>query len=626
MGTSGVLAVAAIVGLLAALVAYRRAQTTARDAETARRQLALAANENAHEADELRAQLAEAQAGSAAAAEEAEGLRRERDELKESLERSRSARWLESRWNEQLRERLAELHRERGLLGDTSDVRALVLRLAINLLGAEKGLLISRLDEDNDGDLDLVCADGFEHDPEGSAVAQYFASEVIDRDRTVRAEHPAELPLERRTPADEEIENLCAIPIYLHDRFAGVVVCVNKPGGFTEYDDDVLLALGDHAGAVLLNGSLRGRLRQSYVTTIQVLTEAIEAKDRELRGHSTEVADYVHTVAKRLGLEPQRLEQLLFASLLHDIGKLGISDTVLLKPGPLSPSERALVEQHPRIGYRLVEQIPELRDIAPAVLHHHERWDGEGYPAKLRGDEIPLEARLISVADAFSSMISDRPYRTALSVEDACEELRRCAGTQFDADVVRLFVDEVSRAVPSEASDALTRAMEDPELAARLGDDEHVLGAGVSTADAIPRLYNHAHLHRTAAAEATRADLQGRPFAVIAMHAPGLRDVNESAGYDAGDELLRIVAESAERLARRCGGTAGRESGSRICVVVPGADERVAEHLADELAAELGERDGAARLEVRVAAWRTGDSGDDVIRRARSGDVLARAG
>ena len=275
-----------------------------------------------------------------------------------------------------------------------------------------------------------------------------------------------------------------------------------------------------------------------------------------------------------------------------------------------------IVELHPRIGFRLVEQIPALRDIASAILHHHERWDGEGYPAKLRGEDIPVEARLIGIADAFSSMTSDRPYRSAMSVEEACDELKRCAGTQFDPTIVRYFIEEIrSRPPDVEAAepDALSLALDDPELEARRAHDEHLLGeSAFSVVDNLTHLYSHRHVHEVAKAEAARADIQNRPFGAIVLQLRELPAVNRERGYAAGDDAIRAVAEAVERVAARCGGTAARESGRRIALVVPGADEEVARSLCGELEAMLDGHGVAAGS----AAWRKGDSGDDVLARA----------
>jgi HD-GYP domain-containing protein (c-di-GMP phosphodiesterase class II) len=129
----------------------------------------------------------------------------------------------------------------------------------------------------------------------------------------------------------------------------------------------------------------------------------------------------------------------VFGSLLHDLGKIGISERILLKPAALTPEERGVIELHPRIGHRLVERVEALEPIADAILHHHERWDGGGYPDGLAGEDISLEARIICVADSFSAMTADRPYRRRMPLDEACAELERCAGTQFDPRVVDAF-------------------------------------------------------------------------------------------------------------------------------------------------------------------------------------------
>ena len=182
------------------------------------------------------------------------------------------------------------------------------------------------------------------------------------------------------------------------------------------------------------------------IATVRLLAEAIEAKDPYLRGHSDEVSSYAATVADRLGMDDESHDRLVLGSLLHDVGKLAIGEGILLKPSSLTPEERSIVEEHCVIGERIVQHVPGLAPIAPAVLHHHERWDGCGYPHGLRGDEIPLEARIIAVADSFSAMTADRPYRPRRAFERARRELQRCAGTQFDPDVVAVFCEELETA------------------------------------------------------------------------------------------------------------------------------------------------------------------------------------
>jgi diguanylate cyclase (GGDEF)-like protein len=542
-----------------------------------------------------------------------------------ALDRARRA---ERAWAAELRGQVMELHRRQGVLGHkTDDTRELVLRTAISALDAEKGLLLEREGEDEDRaeHLSLVCSEGFDHDPAESAVARRFAEQVIERDATVRENDPGQL--EGRSAADAEIHNLVAIPIYLRDDFAGVVVCANREGGFDSYDDDVLLALGDHAGAVLHNERLRGELRTSYVATVSMLSDAIAAKDPFVGGHSQEVSAYVSAVAERLGVDPRRREELVFGSLLHDLGKIGISERILLKPGGLSPEERAIVELHPRIGYKLVSRMPRLAAIALAVLHHHERWDGTGYPGRLKGEQIPLEARIIGVADAFSAMTADRPYSRRRPLADACDEIERCAGTQFDPAVAAAFVEEVRRRPPSlEHGGPMAEALDDPELTAHRSGDERLLGTGsLAVIDNLTLLYSHRYFHEVAEAEAERAALQDVPFAVLMIRLEDLEEINLSDGYAAGDDALRAVGRVVQAAAGRWGdGTPSRYSGRRFTLLMPRATEQQAQAMLAELTAEI-ERQGR-RLRTSVAIWEPGDSGGEVVGRARLGLELRPVG
>jgi diguanylate cyclase (GGDEF)-like protein len=478
----------------------------------------------------------------------------------------------------------------------------LVLWTALELLGAEKGVLLAHADEDGGGDLKLVHALGFTGDPEQCAVVQRLAQRTLSAQETLRIDHP---------DGGAEIDNLVAIPVYIADRFHGVVVAANKPGGFQDYDDEVLIALGDHAGAVLANARLHGRLRNAYLATVRVLAEAIEAKDPFLRGHSDDVSKLVGAVADRLDFGAKEREELVFASLLHDVGKIGISERILGKPGPLTPEERAIVQLHPRIGYRLVEQVPDLRPIALAVLHHHERWDGLGYPSRLAGDQIPLEARVIAIADAFSAMIAERPYGRRFTVDEAAEELKANAGTQFDPELVAIFCDELARGGELERESAIERALDDPELQHLRAFDEPLLGAvAYAAVDSTTLLYSHRHLLEEARAHAQAAALNGRPFCVIVVELTELDTINREQGYGSGDATLAAVAREAERVAARVDGIAARLSGRRLAILVPGMGADEARSLAEELQPDVSAR-------VGCAAWEPGDAGDDVVSRAR---------
>jgi diguanylate cyclase (GGDEF)-like protein len=178
----------------------------------------------------------------------------------------------------------------------------------------------------------------------------------------------------------------------------------------------------------------------------EVLLEALFERDPDLRAHVHDVAELCAAVGTRVGLDAEHLDELMIAAQLHDVGKIGIPDAVLQKPGPLDEGEQMLIRQHTVIGQRILAAAPALHRVGTIVRATHERWDGEGYVDGLAGDEIPLAARIIAVCDAFAAITSDRPYRAAMTLEGALVELRRCAGTQFDPEIVRVFCDEVATA------------------------------------------------------------------------------------------------------------------------------------------------------------------------------------
>ena len=524
---------------------------------------------------------------------------RELDSERREAEKFRARDARERDINRQLRRKMAELQEAHGSLGSWRDVPTLILQTAMALTEAEKGVLLTREDEDGDGDLDLAAFVGFDSDAEHSTLVQRFAHEVVEADSTVREDEPGS----GDAAADAEIRNLVAIPIYVRDDFSGVIVCANREGGFEELGDEVLLAMGDQAGAILQNARLHHELRGSYLATVSMLAEAIQAKDPFLRGHSEEVSGYVTGVAQRLDIEGKRRERLVFGSLLHDVGKIGISERILHKPDRLTPEEFAIIQLHPRIGYRLLEQVPALRPIAPAILHHHERYDGSGYPTGLVGEQIPLEARIVAVADAFSAMTADRPYRARMSLEDACCELERNAGTQFDPEIVRIFTEEV-RCHPPRSDDPLAAALDDAELQIHRAGDEPVLGAAaIALTDSLTLLYSHRYLHEAAAAEAQRSLIQHQPFAVVLACLEDVPRVNAEQGYAEGDTLIRRAARSLSSLALRRGGTACREAGVVLGLLVPGdraPDLATLEHEVTEALDDVG------GVIVAAAGWQDG--------------------
>jgi response regulator RpfG family c-di-GMP phosphodiesterase len=198
-------------------------------------------------------------------------------------------------------------------------------------------------------------------------------------------------------------------------------------------------------------------LQDTYRVTLEALGSALDTRDVGTEAHSRRVRGYALTLARSHGIPEEQIKDIEHGALLHDIGKIGIPDAILLKPGPLTPEEWIVMRTHPEVGRRLIERIPFLRGALPIVYHHHEKWDGSGYALGLRGDAIPLGARIFSVADALDAMTFDRPCSKAVSDETARREIERCAGTHFDPAVVKTFL-----AIPEAVFDEIRRRSLEP--------------------------------------------------------------------------------------------------------------------------------------------------------------------
>ncbi len=219
----------------------------------------------------------------------------------------------------------------------------------------------------------------------------------------------------------------------------GATDFITKPYNIQEISILIERNLMRHSLETSRNKQAQYEKERSLKATLDALLAALDTRDTETEGHSERVAAYTMAMARRLKLSDDELADIEKGALLHDIGKIGVPDSILYKPGPLTPEEWEIMKQHPVIGYRMCMKIDMLRNAAPIVLHHHERWDGKGYPYGLSGEQTPLGARLFAIADTLDAMTSDRPYRKALSFAQARDEIIRCAGTQFDPDLVKLF-------------------------------------------------------------------------------------------------------------------------------------------------------------------------------------------
>src|SRR3954452_6690406 len=236
------------------------------------------------------------------------------------------------------------------------------------------------------------------------------------------------------------LSELCA-PVWVGDELWGAINVEELPvGAFDEDDARLLQTVADQLGSALRSALLYEQLDRAYLGTAEALATALEAKDSYTAHHAHSIVQWAEAVGVRLGMDDGQLRDLRYGAVFHDIGKIAIPEAILNKRGPLDEAEREIMERHTIVGEQILAPVEFLTGVRPIVRHEHERWDGDGYPDGLRGEQIPLGARIVLVCDAYHAMTSDRPYRTAMSAEDALAELRAGAGTQFDPRVIDGFI------------------------------------------------------------------------------------------------------------------------------------------------------------------------------------------
>jgi response regulator RpfG family c-di-GMP phosphodiesterase len=265
----------------------------------------------------------------------------------------------------------------------------------------------------------------------------------------LRSPHPVLLEPDCCPPElRHEVERLreagvaVACPIASKGVSVGLALFGGRISGHGFAADDLLLlsAVCNFAGPAMDSARLFTDLQLTYLSTMRAFVSSLEAKDAYTRGHSERVADYARALAQACGFKRRELDMVVFGGMLHDIGKIGVSEGILNKPAPLTPEEWRVVRGHPEMGSRIVSHIEYLAPAVPMILHHHERIDGRGYPHGLTGDDIELGARIVTVADSFDAMTTHRPYRRAMDVAQATKLLRAHAGRQFDTQIVDTFL------------------------------------------------------------------------------------------------------------------------------------------------------------------------------------------
>ncbi len=339
---------------------------------------------------------------------------------------------------------LATLYDMSRSLGTTLELDTLlgsVLESALSIFDVEVGY-VAMHDRDT-GDLLVRSARGLDRELPDEPLHSPVAEWVVREGRPLIFNPLREDEGAGRTDEVSGAVAVLCVPMLSGDGVVGAIAVGSHDASrrFTSDDVRLLATIANHAAIAVGNISLFSSVQEAYLATVRALAAAIDAKDPYTRGHSDGVAEFALGIGDRMSLSAEQSIALEMAAYLHDIGKIGISEDILLKPGKLTDAEMSQMRHHPLIGANILKSVAFPWPIAPIVRHHHEHFDGRGYPAGLRGDEIPLLARILTVADAFEAMVADRPYRRGRSHQEAILELRRCAGTQFDPRVVGSFIE-----------------------------------------------------------------------------------------------------------------------------------------------------------------------------------------
>ena len=355
-----------------------------------------------------------------------------------------------SRLYSDLEDRIGELHAifeiDKAITSaiDLETVLQQIVQMSIGLLDA-KISSIMLIDEDSQ-ELIIAAAHGLSEGyiQKGPIkIGESIAGRVIQEGRPIAVDDIRDDPRHAYTDY-ARMEGLCSllsVPLSLKDRVIGVLnIYTDEPHSFNPHEINLFTSLASQAAIAIENARLFESLEEIYIEVITAMASAIDARDAYTHGHSQRVTEYAVAIAEGMGLSPAEVDIIRNASILHDVGKIGIKEDILKKPGRLTEEERREMEYHPFIGTKILQSVKLLAPVMPLVYHHHERFDGTGYPDGLRGEEIPYGARIIALADAFESMTSDRPYRKALPLEEAMAELRYGSGRQFDPRIVEIFM------------------------------------------------------------------------------------------------------------------------------------------------------------------------------------------
>ncbi|HOJ92626.1 MAG TPA: HD domain-containing protein [Dictyoglomaceae bacterium] len=337
---------------------------------------------------------------------------------------------------------ILEVSKEINSTLNLSELLQIIMRLTKTQLSAEASSLMLLNEEENFLSFEVALGEkGDEVKRFTVRVGEGVAGEVASTGKPIIVNDVEKDP--RFSPKLDSLtkfktRSIICVPLKYKDKIIGVIEVINKINyqNFSKEDLEILQAIANQAAITIENARLYEELKKLLFSIVESLASAIDAKDPYTHGHSKRVASMSVLIAKELEFDEDRIEKIRLAGLLHDIGKIGIKDTILNKKERLSDEEYDEIKNHPEIGKKILEPIDLLSEVIEGIAEHHEHYDGSGYPHGLKGENISILARIISIADAFDAMTSERPYRGKMTIEKAIEEIEKNSGKQFDPLVV----------------------------------------------------------------------------------------------------------------------------------------------------------------------------------------------
>ncbi|MFH1791265.1 MAG: HD domain-containing phosphohydrolase [Candidatus Omnitrophota bacterium] len=350
---------------------------------------------------------------------------------------------------------LLEVSRKTSSSLDMQTVSGIILKHARSFVNADYSALF--LLDDESKHLILIGADGFSKNQMDNLNLlrnlEEINAEVVKKRKTLVFTNMAKKIADnkirlRHAGAKFPLGAFIAVPLNKDNKVVGVLIVSNDKAGkmaFTEQHKKLLYTLANHVSIALLNAKLYKELKDLFLNTVESLASAIDARDRYTHGHSRRVAQYAVAIAEEINKTPDFIGNVRLSGLLHDIGKIGIRDSILSKTGPLTDEEVIKMRAHPTIGLKIVETVINYQGVIRGIVEHHERLNGSGYPNKLYNDGISLEGRIIAVADTFDALTTTRPYQAPYTAKEAMLEIVRCSGDLFDPCVVKAFQTSFSK-------------------------------------------------------------------------------------------------------------------------------------------------------------------------------------